>query len=116
MFPPGGLIQLSPKPPSNSIITAQSGDVVGYCTKSQSGVNEGIQLGRGVNYTVNRVWYRDFRNISSLMSDIISIGSEGILNFSLLAAPMLRIYTSKILVLLQLLKLAIRYRKETNCI
>ena len=51
----GGTVQLSP--PSSSIITAQSGDVVGYYTNSRRKSNNGIQLERDSKYTQNIIWY-----------------------------------------------------------
>ena len=52
-FSEGGFVQLSPTPPSNSIITAQSGDVVGYYTNSRNGNDDGIQLETDDDYNVN---------------------------------------------------------------
>ena len=54
-------------PVTNSIITAQSGDVVGYYTNSRNGNNEGIQLEQASVYNQNIVWYDDVMSIGSLL-------------------------------------------------
>ena len=91
----GDFVQLSPIPPSNSIITAQSGDVVGYYTNSRNGNNEGIQLEQASVYNQNIVWYDDVMSIGSLLVDNkISVGSGGSgggLTVSTSAAPVLKI-------------------------
>ena len=98
-FNDGGLVQLSP--PNSSIITAQSGDVVGYYTKSREGMNDGIQLERDSIYTENIIWYQaiDSNGLTPLLdSDCpYPVGSESgrILASSTNAAPMLRLVTSK---------------------
>ena len=92
-FTEGGFIQLFPTPPSNSIITAQSGDVVGYYTNSRSGNNEGIQLERDSDYTVNIIWYNS-PNLSP--NNLVSVGPNGLLPSSTSAAPMLKVTTSKL--------------------
>ncbi len=56
-FSDGGFVQLTPTPPSNSIITAQSGDVVGYYTNSRQGSNNGIQIEISEVYNQNIIWY-----------------------------------------------------------
>ena len=95
VFPRGGFVYLSPTPPSNSIITAQSGDVVGYYTYSRNGINQGIQLEIDIAFAENKVWYRSFRSTGPLSVDTLSAGSEGMLDLSIRAAPMLRINTSE---------------------
>ena len=98
-FIEGGLVQLSP--PSSSIITAQSGDVVGYYTNSRDGSNQGIQLERDSIYTENVIWYQttDSDGLSPLFNSDCPypVGSESdrILASSTNAAPMLRLVTSK---------------------
>ena len=99
-FTEGGLVQLSP--PSSSIITAQSGDVVGYYTNSQDGSDEGIQLEReDSTYTENVIWYQttDSDGLTPLLdSDCpYPVGSESdrVLTSSTNSAPMLRLVTSK---------------------
>ena len=98
-FTNGGLVQLSP--PSSSIITAQSGDVVGYYTNSREGSNDGIQLERDSIYTENIIWYQaiDRNELTPLPNSDCPypVGSENdrILASSTNAAPMLRLVTSK---------------------
>ena len=89
-FSVGGYVHLSPTPPS--IITAQSGDVVGYYTNSRDDGNQGIQLERDSDYTVNIVWYNS-PNLSP--NNLMSIGHNGLLQSSTFVAPMLKISTSK---------------------
>ena len=97
-FTLGGTVQLSP--PSSSIITAQSGDVVGYYTNSREGSNDGIQLERNSIYTQNIIWYQttDSNGLSPLSSSNcpypVGSGSDRILRTSANAAPMLRLVTS----------------------
>ena len=89
-FSDGGFVQLSPTPPSNSIITAQSGDVVGYYTNSRDGDNQGIQLERDRDYNENIVWYKMERD-SLRTNNTLSVGSGGTLTVSTRAAPMLKV-------------------------
>jgi len=98
---------LSPTPPSNSIIKAQSGDVVGYYTNSRDGNfltrlirNDGsIQLERDREYDQNVVWYKELENTGPLIAlnsnniTELSVGAGGTLTASTNAAPMLRIIT-----------------------
>ena len=97
-FTNGGLVQLSP--PNSSIITAQSGDVVGYYTNSRD-TNDGIQLERDSIYNENIIWYQAIgsNGLTPLLdSDCpFPVGSESnrILRSSTNAAPMLRLVTSK---------------------
>ena len=91
-FSVGGFVQLSPTP--LSIITAQSGDVVGYYTNSRDGDNQGIQLERDNDYNENIVWYK--MEMDSLRTNNkLSIGSGGALTVSTRAAPMLKVGTSE---------------------
>jgi len=99
----GGLVQLSPTSPSHSIITAKLGDVVGYYTNSNRRfwlTNWGIQLERNGNYSQNMVWYQKQSNVATTIRPVnnsyISIGSDGSINSFTNAAPMLRIYYSKL--------------------
>ena len=92
-FPDGGFVQLSPTPPSNSIITAQSGDVVGYYSNSRRGNNQGIQLERDRDYTVNIIWYN---SPNTSPNNLVSIGPNGLLPSLTSAAPMLKVSTSKL--------------------
>ena len=92
-FSEGGIVQLSPTPPSNSIITAQSEDVVGYYTNSRDGDNQGIQLERDRDYTVNIIWYNSPYLIPN---NLVSVGPNGLLPSSSSAAPMLKVRTSKL--------------------
>ena len=94
-FSEGGFVLLSPIPPSNSIITAQSGDVVGYYTNSQGGNDKGIQLERNNDYNENIVWYK-MEMDSVRTNNKLSVGSGGTLNVSTRAAPMLLISTSEL--------------------
>ena len=95
-FIEGGTVQLSP--PSSSIITAQSGDVVGYYTNSRRGKKQGIQL---ESDTQNIIWYQTSgsNGLSPLSNSDCPypVGSESgrILASSTNAAPMLRLVTSK---------------------
>ena len=95
----GGFVQLSP--PSSSVITAQSGDVVGYYTNSRCGLDDGIQLERDSIYNQNIIWYHtsDSNGLSPLSNSDCPypVGSESdrILASSTNAAPMLRLVTSK---------------------
>ena len=90
-FSEGGTVQLSPTPPS--IITAQSGDVVGYYTNSRDGDNQGIQLEQDRDYNQSIVWYKMERD--SLRTNKLSVGSGRTLNSSTRAAPMLKVSTSE---------------------
>ena len=90
-FSSGGTVQLSPTPPS--IITAQSGDVVGYYTNSRNGNDEGIQLETDDEYNVNIVWYNS-PNLD--LYNLVSIGTNGLLPSSTSAAPMLKLSTCKL--------------------
>ena len=98
-FNAGGLVQLSP--PSSSIITAQSGDVVGYYTNSRRDKDAGIQLERDSIYTENVIWYQttDSNGLTPLSnSDCpypVGTESDRILASSTNAAPMLKLVTSK---------------------
>ena len=92
-FSNGGFVQLSPTPPR--IITAQSGDVVGYYTNSRDGENQGIQLEQDDDYNENIVWYKMERD-SLRTNNKLSIGSGGALTISTGAAPMLKISTSEL--------------------
>ena len=92
-FSRGGFVQLSPSPPS--IITAQSGDVVGYYTNSRDGNNEGIQLERNNDYYQNIVWYK-MEMDSGRTNNNLSVGSGGTLTNSTRAAPMLKVSTSEL--------------------
>ena len=80
-FTQGSLVWLTPTPPSNSIITAQSGDVVGYYTNSRN--KRGIQLERDDYYERNIVWYQTIRNTDTSMTlnttSFILVGSGGTL-------------------------------------
>ena len=89
-FSEGGFVQLSPTPPS--IITAQSGDVVGYYTNSRDGDNQGIQLERDSDYNENIVWYK----MEMRANNMLSVGSGGMLTVSTSAAPMLKVSTSEL--------------------
>ena len=94
-FSDGGLVQLSPTPPSNTFITAQSGDVVGYYTNSREGHNEGIQLERNSNYSMNIVWFSNLgrRPVLPLRNKRCRFSrgsvSTGVLRSSTNVAPML---------------------------
>ena len=92
-FSEGGFVQLSPTPPS--IITAQSGDVVGYYTNSRDGDNQGIQLDKKKDYNQNIVWYKMEMN-SLRTNKELSVGSGGTLTVSTRAAPMLKVSTSEL--------------------
>ena len=98
-FTIGGPLQLSP--PSSCIITAQSGDVVGYYTNSRRGTDEGIQLERDTIYNENIIWYQttDSNGLTPLPnSDCpypVGSASDRILASSTTAAPMLKLVTSK---------------------
>ena len=99
-FSDGGFVQLTPTPPSNSIITAQSGDVVGYYTNNRQGPNNGIQLERNSDYTENMIWY--FSLAGSLISSgdnacPYPIGPGRLLSSATGAAPMLKISSSKLI-------------------
>ena len=100
-FSDGGLMQLSPTPLSNTFITAQSGDVVGYYTNSHEGRNEGIQLERHSNYSMNIVWFSNLgrRPVLPLRNKTFRFSrgsvSTGVLRSSTNVAPMLRISTSR---------------------
>ena len=96
--PHNTLIQLSPTPPSNSIITAQSGDVVGYyyINSGKNGKKRGIKLETDIHYDRNIVWYRVDTSISLNTNSLISVGSRGTLISSTNAAPMLKISSSKL--------------------
>ena len=88
----GSFVQLSPTPPS--IITAQSGDVVGYYTNSRGGNDEGIQLERDNDYNENIVLYK--MEMDSLRTNNkLSVGPGGALTVSTRAAPMLKVSTSE---------------------
>ena len=95
----GGSVQLTP--PSSSIITAQSGDVLGYYTNSRQGSDQGIQLERDPIYTQNIIWYQAIgsNGLTPLLnSDCpypVGPGSNWVLRSSTNAAPMLRLVTSK---------------------
>ena len=100
-----GLVQLTPTLPS--IITAYSGDVVGYYTNIQgtgkdkgNKKNEGIQVFRNNNYNNNIIWYRDLRENSllSMNESSFPVGSRSdrYLRISTNAAPILNISTSKL--------------------
>ncbi len=100
-FSEGGFVQLTPTPPSNSIITAQSGDVVGYYTNSRQGPNNGIQLERDQDYNQNMIWYLSLED-GSLTSNgnnacPYPIGAGRYLSSSTGAAPMLKISSSKLI-------------------
>ena len=98
-FSEGGFVQLTPTPPSNSIITAQSGDVVGYYTNSRQGSDNGIQLERDRDYNQNLIWYLNLPGGSLTSSGDNAcpypIGDERYLSSSTGAAPMLKISSSK---------------------
>ena len=91
-----GTVQLSP--PSSSILTAQSGDVLGYYSNSRKG-SGGIQLERNPIYTQNIIWYQAVNGLIPLRNSDCPypVGSEsdGVLRSSTNAAPMLRLVTSK---------------------
>ena len=109
LFTEHGLVQLTPTPPLNTLIIAQSEDVVGYYTNSRgglkngvrgNGVNEGIQLENGNSYNQNIIWYHDLGTGPLVIWNNecpYPVGSES--NKSLRsytnAAPMLNISTSK---------------------
>ena len=96
-----GLVQLSPTPPSNTFITAQSGDVVVYYTNSREGRYEGIQLERHSNYSMNIVWFSNLgrRPVLPLRNKTCRFSrgsaSTGVLRSSTNVAPMLRISISR---------------------
>ena len=91
-FSEGGYVQLSPTPPS--IITAQSGDVVGYYTNSRDGDNQGIQLERDNDCNENIVWYK-MEMDSVRTNNKVLVGSGGTLKVSTRAAPILKVSTSE---------------------
>ena len=94
-----GLVQLTPTPPTNTIITAQSRDVLGYYTKKNGGnPNEGIQLERLNNYNNNIIWWYRSENHPCGNECSLQVGTESdrVLRSSTGAAPMLKISTSKL--------------------
>jgi len=95
-FTKGGFVELSPTPPSNSIITAQTGDVVGYYTNSRDKDNQGIQVERNTEYAQNIIWYKELSNTCPLVANnMLSVGSGGMLSVSTKVAPALKVSTSK---------------------
>ncbi len=98
-FTRDGLVQLIPTPPSNSIITAQPGDVVGYYTNHRWTSNSGIQLERNSDFTENMIWYRSLADGSLTSSGNNAcpypVGTGRYLSSSAVAAPMLRINSGK---------------------
>ena len=97
-FQEGSFVQLSP--PRNEIITAKSGDVVGYYTNNQHRPDNGIQLERNYDYSNNIIWYQSFRNgnLVQLNNECpfpVGTESDRVLRSSTGAAPMLKISTSK---------------------
>ncbi len=101
-FSNGGLVQLTPTPPSNPIITAQPGDVVGYYTNSRMGADNGIQLDSDSNFTENMIWYRSVADGSLTSSGDNAcpypIGPGRYLSSSMAAALILRINSGKVTV------------------
>ncbi len=100
-FRGGGFVELTPTPPGNSIITAQSGDVIGYYTNSRTGSNEGIQLVTGKDYTHNRIWYHDLGTGVPLNFGAkecqVQTGYGRLLKSSIHGIPAIRVSTGKIL-------------------
>ena len=94
-FSEGGFVELSPTPPSNSIITAQSGDVVGYYTNRRGGNDDGIQLERNNDYNENIVWYK-IEMDSLRTNNKLLVGPGGTLTVSTRAVPMLKVSTSEL--------------------
>ena len=97
-FSGGGFVQLSPTPPMQAFIIAQPGDVIGYYTNSRKNADEGIQLERGSDFTLNTIWYLDIAGGSPapVTNEYpLSVGANGYLTNSTNAAPMLKISTCK---------------------
>ena len=94
-FSRGGLVQLTPTPPLNTVITAQSGDVVGYYTNSR---DDGIQLERSNDYNQNIIWYHTGDLLFGNNECQFPVGnrSDRSLRSSTNAAPMLSIGDSKL--------------------
>lgn len=95
-FLEGGFVRLYPN--ADNIITAKSGDVVGYYTRSRENNNEGIQLNRERDYSENVVWYQSGNRPVDTSGECplpVGTGSDQILRSSTNAAPMLRIETSE---------------------
>ncbi len=91
-FREGGFVRLDP--PVNEIITAQSGDVVGYYTNSREGNDDGIQLERDQDYAQNEVWCRRGSREPDTSGECpFPVGDSGdrVLTSSTNAAPMLRV-------------------------
>jgi len=99
----GGSVQLSPTPPSNPLIQAQPGDVVGYFTNSRRRRNQGVQLERSDAYSNNTIWYHDFGSPSFLVYQsgddscqlAVGAGEDKSLRSVIHAAPMIRISTGE---------------------
>ena len=96
-FSRGGLVQLTPTPPLNTVITAQSGDVVGYYTNGH-GSDVGIQLERSNDYNQNIIWYHTGVLLFGINECQFPVGnrSDRSLRSSTNAAPMLSIGYSKL--------------------
>ncbi len=95
-FSGGGFAKLTP---IHLIITAQSGDVVGYYTSIRGGNIGGIQLNVDEGYNQNIVWFvSDHGGLiepSSNEACMLRVGPNGHLSNRTAAAPMLKIITSE---------------------
>ena len=89
-FIKGGLVQLSPMPPSNFIITARSGDVVGYYSNNRNGGNGGVQVDS--SYNQNVIWFKEV-GAGQVADDGCLVLDHPMTSIN--AAPMLKISTSE---------------------
>lgn len=92
-------MQLTPTPPLNTIITAWSGDVVGYYSNGRGGDDQGIELETKSSYTENIIWYKDLGTgllIYKRSECPFPIGPGWSLRSSTNAAPILRVINSKL--------------------